>query len=139
MKKGRFTLSKAERISNSRHFNRVFKKGRRIKFPEFTIVAAPNGLPFSRMGIGVGRRFGNAVKRNRAKRLCRELFRLNKYQLPKGIDIVFIPHQEILKASWQKLQANMKKAGKIIERNGIIKAGTSKSNCLDIGGNCQGL
>jgi len=114
VKKGRFTLSKLERISNSRDFQRIFKKGKRIRFPEFTLVVDTNDLPFSRIGIGIGRRFGKAAKRNRAKRLCRELFRLNKPYLPEGVDIVFLPRQEILRANWPKLQNRIQEAGRII-------------------------
>ncbi len=139
MKKGGFTLSKAERISSSRDFGRIFKRGKRIRFPEFILVVAQNHLPFSRMGIGVGRRFGNAVKRNRAKRLCRELFRLNKYRIPKGIDIVFLPRQSILGARWYKLQKNMEKAGKIIEKGINTEPGRSQSHFVVGSGNSQGI
>ncbi len=139
MKQGRFTLSKAERISNSRDFSRIFRRGKRIKFPGFTLVVLPNNLPFSRMGIAVGKRFGKAVKRNRAKRICRELFRLNKYRIPGGFDIVFLPHQEILEASWYKLQENMCKAGKIIERSFTFKTDVPESAGMAVGGDCKGI
>ncbi len=139
MKKGGFTLPKAERISGSREFGRIFKRGKRIRFPEVTLVVAQNHLPFSRMGIGVGRRFGNAVKRNRAKRLCRELFRLNKYRIPKGIDIVFLPRPAILGARWYKLQKNMEKAGKIIEKGINTEPGRSQSHFVVGSGNSHGI
>jgi len=100
---------------------------------------AQNLLSYSRIGIGVGRRFGNAVKRNRAKRLCRELFRLNKYRIPKGIDIVFIPRQPILGARWYKLQKNMEKAGKIIEKGTNMESDRSQSNFVIGSGNSQGV
>ncbi len=108
----------------------MFKKGTRIRFPEFTLVAAVNDKPFSRMGIGIGRRFGKAVKRNRAKRLCRELFRLQKPAFPQGVDVVFLPRQEILSAGWQRLQYRMHEAGKIIEKKFAIQTrNVCKSNC----------
>ena len=40
----------------------------------------------SRLGIMVRRRFGTAVRRNRAKRLVREFFRLREFHLQPGID-----------------------------------------------------
>lgn len=60
------------------------------------------------MGISIGRSFGGAVKRNRAKRLIRELFRRNKDIFPQGRDIVFIPHKGWLRDEDINLQVTLK-------------------------------
>jgi ribonuclease P protein component len=44
-----------------------------------------------RLGVTVTRKFGNAVARNRAKRVFREFFRLACDDLPRGVDFVVIP------------------------------------------------
>ncbi len=49
-----------------------------------------NDLPRSRLGLSVSKRIGNAVKRNRVKRLLREAFRLNQHDLPVGLDIICV-------------------------------------------------
>lgn len=49
---------------------------------------AANGMPFSRIGVSIGRAQGNAVLRNRIKRLVREAFRLKQRELPCGFDIL---------------------------------------------------
>ncbi|MEQ9406437.1 MAG: ribonuclease P protein component [Fuerstiella sp.] len=55
------------------------------------LFAARNGLPYCRVGLSVSRKHGNAVVRNRKKRLLREAFRLLQHDLPPGLDLVLVP------------------------------------------------
>ncbi len=116
MEKRRYTLSTNKRIHKQREYSEIFKRGKRLRFPEFVLVFRQNRLPYSRIGISVGKKFGNAVRRNRAKRLCRELFRLNQYILPKGVDIVFLPRRPLLEAGWETLTQDMRAASRKIEQ-----------------------
>ena len=109
-------LSACERLSTKREFDRVFREGRTFRYGEIVVKAAPNGLPFKRLGLSVGRRHGNAVRRNRMKRLIREAFRLNKACLSVSCDLVVIP-----RAGWRSLRLDaiepvFKKALDDIER-----------------------
>ena len=53
-----------------------------------------NSLGYSRLGLSIPKRTGNAVTRNRMKRLCREAFRLSQRNNPIGIDVLITirPH-----------------------------------------------
>ena len=55
------------------------------------VFGCENDLPNARLGLSVSRKVGNAVVRNRWKRVIREAFRLSRSQLPEGIDLVVIP------------------------------------------------
>ncbi len=57
-----------------------------------TVAAAENGLETTRLGLSVGRVvWKQAVRRNRVKRVLREAFRLERRELPAGVDLVLIP------------------------------------------------
>lgn len=56
--------------------------------PSFTAFAVANGLSHSRLGLTVTRRTGNAVERNRIKRILRDLYRVNRSALSVPMDVV---------------------------------------------------
>ena len=59
------------------------------------VYGCENLLPHPRIGLSVSRKVGDAVARNRWKRLLREAFRLSKQGLPAGVDLVLIPRQGV--------------------------------------------
>lgn len=80
------------RLSHAREFAAAFEaKVRKMRGP-ITIFTLPNELGHCRLGLSVGSRVGNAVQRNRIKRLLREAFRLEQHELAAigrgGYDIV---------------------------------------------------
>jgi ribonuclease P protein component len=63
----------------SRDFQKVYRQGKRYEGVLITAFVLPNHLAHNRFGITASRKaLGNAVERNRAKRLLRETFRLKK-------------------------------------------------------------
>jgi ribonuclease P protein component len=54
------------------------ERGRKFQDNYFIVLCLPGSSPWPRLGVTVSRRVGNAVTRNRIKRLVREWFRLHK-------------------------------------------------------------
>lgn len=58
------------------------------------MVVLPNRSSHSRLGLSVSKRNGNAVRRNRIKRMIREAYRLTRWEIESKagfVDIVVIP------------------------------------------------
>jgi ribonuclease P protein component len=71
-----------EYLRGSRDFQKVYRNGKRYDGTLMTAFVLPNKLSQNRFGITASRKaVGNAVLRNRARRLLKETFRLKKSSL----------------------------------------------------------
>ncbi len=105
-------------LRQSADIDRVKKLGRRCRTSLFTMLSYPSGLPYTRVGIVVGKRFGLAVKRNRVKRVFRELARHSCRELIEGQDVLFFPRRESL----QVRHALLRKAWeKTLQQEGVLR------------------
>ena len=86
-----FQFTKAERLTRKKEFERVFNEGTVFKNNEVVLYVIPNDFQYSRLGLVVSKKVGNSPRRNRAKRLLREAYRLNKHLLKTHVDIIAIP------------------------------------------------
>lgn len=88
--KGRFRLTKEDRIRRSSDYQRVMKQGVHYRTPHFHIRMLRNPLRMTRLGLAIGKKAGKACVRNRIKRGLKEYFRLHRDKMPPGTDMVFI-------------------------------------------------
>lgn len=93
------------RLKDGDAFQRVYRDGRSWSTPLLILRASPNGLPHSRVGYSTSKRIGNAVSRNRAKRLMREAVRAQAACLPPGWDCVLIGREPIRTATYVRVCA----------------------------------
>ena len=87
----------AYRVRKRRDFERAYEEGCKVVRPEFALFARPNGMTQSRLGITTTRRLGNAVIRNRARRLVREAYRTQRDGMPQGLDLVVVVRKPLLR------------------------------------------
>jgi len=71
------------RLHKSWEYQLVRKMGCKYNTPHFVLLVLDNSHTSSRLGITVTRKVGNAVERNRLKRIIREFFRnsINDYPI----------------------------------------------------------
>ena len=87
-------LRPVERLRCPRAYQRVFEQGEKLVGSLFIFYVLPTSKPYSRLGIAVSKRIGNAVMRNRIKRYLREMFRRHKAFLLSSCDLVCVARRE---------------------------------------------
>ncbi len=92
-----FSFPKKKRLVNNRKFKAVLDSGRRLCNGLLTLYMAENNCGYPRLGISVSKSCGNAVVRNRLKRLLREAFRLSQDRIPAGFDYLLMISPQWLK------------------------------------------
>lgn len=117
-----FGFSKAQRLLTQSDFNRVFKQGKRVSTPEWTLAyrvrpSAPGRTFVPRLGLSVSRKMGGAVQRNLFKRRMREIFRINQIRLTAGLELVVIPRKEV--GVWDYLELE-KRFFSLCERGKVL-------------------
>lgn len=84
---------KKVRLRTQYDFDGVYRSDYFAADDVLVIRAVRNGTDQTRLGLSVSRKVGNAVVRNHWKRRIRESFRLQRSDLPPGMDIVARPRK----------------------------------------------
>lgn len=82
------------RLRKERDFARVYQARLFAADAVLIVNAGASSLPHPRLGLSISKRVGNAVVRNRWKRLIREAFRLSQSDLPAGLDLIVRPQRD---------------------------------------------
>ncbi|WP_197528500.1 ribonuclease P protein component [Aeoliella mucimassa] len=101
------TFPKTHRLLQKDDFDRVFAVRRSRADERLVVYVAPNECKHPRLGLVVSRKVGNAVARNRWKRLLREAFRLTQHELP-NVDLVCLPRAKAV-PTLEELQQSLAK------------------------------
>ena len=93
----RLKFGRAMRIKQGRDFSRVRQDGQRLVHG--CLIANWRKLPADatpRLGVVTSGKLGNAVVRNRARRLLREAFRSHQHDLMQPVDLVLVARASIV-------------------------------------------
>src|SRR5262245_61778562 len=119
----RLGLGRANRLKQGRDFSRVRQQGERLATG--CVLANWQQLPpgsASRVGIITSAKLGNAVARNRARRLLRETFRLHQQNLAQPVDLVLVARRSIVGKDFAEVQRDflttLRRARLLTDRRG---------------------
>jgi ribonuclease P protein component len=97
-------MNRRYRLTSSTEFRRVRREGKSYAHPLSILITCANGRAISRFGITASKSIGNAVRRNKAKRLLREALRGLMPSISDGWDVILIARSKLLDADWQQIQ-----------------------------------
>jgi ribonuclease P protein component len=97
-----------QRIRRPAEFRRVFTRGKRKAGDYVNVAVLRNDLPFSRIGLSVSKRVGNAVSRNLIKRRLRQAF--SDMNIADGWDVIITAKPEASNVSYSILDETMRQS-----------------------------
>jgi ribonuclease P protein component len=103
-------MKKTVPMKENRDFRRLYHKGKSQAGRHVAVYCKQNRLDHNRLGITVSTKIGNAVTRNRAKRLIREAYRQYEDKLPTGMDFVVVARSRIVGATFWEVEKSFRKA-----------------------------
>jgi ribonuclease P protein component len=92
------------RLRRAQDFARLRREGRVFHHHWMRLSLTPNGLTFNRYGFITSKQLGNAVTRNRVRRLMREAIRHLQPRLRPGFDIVLIARRPVIGQPFDAVQ-----------------------------------
>ena len=114
----RFSFTKADRILKRGEYTALSKSGKRVQTIEFIAYFIPARSDRSRLGVTVTKKVGQAVERNRIKRIVREFFRINRYRLSGRWDINIIAKRQSAGIPSEKAYRSLQTIFELISRYG---------------------
>jgi ribonuclease P protein component len=100
-------LPRLRRIKQGRDFKRIRTQGRRLAHGCLILNWQPlSGGAASRLGVITSRKIGNAVVRNRARRLLREAYRIHQHELNEPLDLIVVARASIAEKRFREVESD---------------------------------
>jgi ribonuclease P protein component len=97
-------LPQPHRLKRSADVTNVQQQGRSWRHQLCILLSQPGSIEASRFAFVASKRVGNAVVRNRVKRLLREAVRLHLDEVQPGWDCVWIARPQLSQASYAEVE-----------------------------------
>ncbi|MEK4848938.1 ribonuclease P protein component [Paenibacillus sp. FSL H7-0756] len=101
-------MRKSLRLRNRADFSRVYRHGKSFANHQYVVYWFPRReVERFRVGISVSKKVGNAVVRNRMRRLVKEIVRHHEAEIAGNLDIVFIVRKGALSKDYAELEKSV--------------------------------
>lgn len=100
-------MEKKFRIRKNVEFKKVYKHGKNYWNRNLILYVKKNDKKVTRVGYTITKKIGNAVTRNRLRRMMKEVYRLNFHNIKEGYDLVFIAKKKLVGISYKELESSM--------------------------------
>ena len=102
-------MKKYEVVKEKRTFDDIIKNGNQIKNDVYVIHYSKHEENFPKFGIAVGKKIGNAVIRNKYKRITRNIVDQNKFLFKNDYNYIIILKKKCLELSYNELNDSLNK------------------------------
>ena len=105
-------------LRRKKEFDNVYKKGKSLADKYVVVFYRKNNKDYSRISFLASKKVGNSVKRNRARRLMKEAYRLSDMKIADGYDFIFIARNRIVDSKCWNVQKSIESA---LRRTKVVK------------------
>jgi ribonuclease P protein component len=123
---GECIVHKQNRLAKREDFNKVYRSGKSIANQQFVLyyLLKPTVISSStecfRLGVSVSKKIGNAVVRNRIKRIVKEVIRLETARIVHHVDFILIARKPVTVMDYHEIEKSiqhvLKKAALLVKR-----------------------
>ena len=99
---------KLKAVNQNREFLRAYKRGKGYVDSLLVMYVIKNRHGFTRFGITSSKKVGNAVKRNRARRVLRQSVRNIGFDMTQGYDIILVARAKTAYVKQQQVEAQLR-------------------------------
>ncbi len=110
-------MSSLTKIKKNGDFRKIYNSRRSVADRNMVLYFLSNNKEISRFGFTVSKKIGNAVTRNRVRRLFGEVCRLNKEKFPKGYDYILLARRDIVGLNFRQVEEGLLRLVKKLKIN----------------------